>query len=138
MMVNIISIAAMNPLQGGDEWRSTWAKRVAIALGRSRSWLSHPDEDPGVEEGRICGSKTWISDEKMKALITSSTSCGWRKEGDQASLLVPSQSIPSWAGTGKLTACKSKLRDAVRYQIFCFFIKFQKRGGGVIPVYKKL
>ena len=31
------------------------------------------------------------------------------------------------------------LREAIQYQISCFFIKFQKRGGGgVIPGYKKL
>ena len=101
MMVNIISIATMNPLQGGDEWRSTWAKRVAIALGRSRSWLSHPDEDPGVEEGRICGSKTLISEQKMKGFNIQHIL--WVEEGRRSSLTLGPFTVNSILGWNRKT-----------------------------------
>ena len=51
----------------------------------------------------------------------------------------------AWAATGEGEQANlsydtrfASVRDAVRYQNACFFIKFTKEGGGVISVYKNL
>ena len=53
-------------------------------------------------------------------------------------LLEESEQVISLVTIELLPSFDPFFRDAIRYQISCFFIKFQNGGGGVIPVYKNL